>query len=350
MKRPYKSLLAGISLIALTAAGCGTTGGSSPNSPTSNATSTNSTTGAAGGATSNLGSGSSNSATQVASSASASSQPSSSAGSGGSGSASVSLQSVTRSFGGTNATLQVPDGWQEKPVAVGNSGGYEWVNPSNPKQQLALISTRSVGSMQNAQGQWDVTGLFASTNVHWTWVGDNNLTGNFTNGSQQDPYNQQTPQTGYTAIGKAVVTPSPTPMGVFAEMWGPKGLANQVIPSLVVSSGSGATATSTALTLENLQFTSSALTVLTTHGNMPETLVNPHFTSTNPRQFVFTLRNVAPGKYALNQPISVQSNWASSVTITRQGTNLVFTCQLKSSLSKFTTAVGGGDMIEVLFS
>lgn len=90
--------------------------------------------------------------------------------------------------------------------------------------------------------------------------------------------------------------------------------------------------------------------MLTTHGNMNETLVNPHFSGSNSKQFIFTLRNVVPGKYSLNQPIPIQSNWASSMTIQQQGENLVFTCQLKPSISKFTSGIGAGDMLEFTFS
>ena len=115
------------------------------------------------------------------------------------------------------------------------------------------------------------------------------------------------------------------------------------------SSSTNSTATS-ALTLENLQFAATGLIVLTTHGNMNETLVNPHFSGSNSKQFIFTLRNVVPGKYSLNQPIPIQSNWASSMTIQQQGENLVFTCQLKPSISKFTSGIGAGDMLEFTFS
>lgn len=103
------------------------------------------------------------------------------------------------------------------------------------------------------------------------------------------------------------------------------------------------------VTLENIQYSHDSFLLTMTRGNMQETYSNPHFTSGTTKQFVITLRNTNPGKYRVNQVEPIKSNWAKSMLITKTGTDIVITFDLKKSFQSFQTGVAGGFEIQFSF-
>ncbi|MFB5191867.1 hypothetical protein [Alicyclobacillus fastidiosus] len=102
------------------------------------------------------------------------------------------------------------------------------------------------------------------------------------------------------------------------------------------------------LTLEQIQVADHQVVFILTHGDMQNTYGNPHISADN-KHFIVTLKNVEQGHYPLNKTKSIQSNWATSYQITRNGHDLTLSFTLKPGVSHFTPMIGGGDQIAFTF-
>lgn len=82
---------------------------------------------------------------------------------------------------------------------------------------------------------------------------------------------------------------------------------------------------------------------------MQTTYADPHFSTGTPKQFIVTLRNTSPGKYSLNTEQPINTNWAKTMQITKNGDDLILKFDLKQGLSSFQIGVGGGFEIQFSF-
>lgn len=101
--------------------------------------------------------------------------------------------------------------------------------------------------------------------------------------------------------------------------------------------------------LEKIQVANSALVITTTYGNLQTAYANPQIINGNPKEFVVTLKNTIPGKFKLNQPKPISSNWGTSMEVSQVGNNLKLTFQLKSTISSYAIYIGYADMMQIQF-
>lgn len=159
------------------------------------------------------------------------------------------MQSVSIPLAQGNSTpllnFEVPAGWTKTKVGVGDSGGYAWTNPKDPKEVVQEIVSANMSAMQNFQTkQWDVTGIFGGkSTVNWSNVATNKLTGKFTDTSHLNPFSAPPESNPNTAYGKAFIITKPNPFYVYVEVFGPKSLGNRIM-STVQLDQSGASSTS----------------------------------------------------------------------------------------------------------
>jgi len=161
---------------------------------------------------------------------------------------------VTQSFGTDQpaASVQAPAGWKPYRVFVGQTGGAEWVNPSNPSQRIAVVLGQCM-SCQQPELTHDPTvrswlidssgGLVQAdeATVQWTSIADDGQQGYFTdtahvddfclNGDPGNPASGMTHEP-YVALGyiHLVQTPIVEPIEVF--VWAPTDIAHAVIDSV----------------------------------------------------------------------------------------------------------------------
>lgn len=244
---------------------------------------------------------------------------------------------------GTTVTFKVPQGWKKQNVGAGGTGGSKWVNPMNSNQWVTILYSGNAGALQNPNsGKYDVTTYINTQGVTWTHVASDKLSGQFT--IPIGVINNHSVGYGY-----AQVITKPSLLGMTVEAVVPQSMGQTITNSVKVQSTQSSSTTTPPVTLENMQFTNDAVLFVMTHGTMQSTYADPHFSSGNPKQFIVTLRNTKPGKYPLNQVQSVNSDWAKSMVVTKNGNDLVLTFNLKKNFSSFQTGIAGGFEIQFSF-
>ncbi|QSO48443.1 hypothetical protein [Alicyclobacillus mengziensis] len=244
---------------------------------------------------------------------------------------------------GTTVTFKVPQGWNKQNVGAGDTGGFKWINPMNSNQWVTILYSGNGGALQNPHtGKYDVTSYINTQGVTWTHVASDKLSGEFTIPIGAINNNA----VGY---GYAQVVTTPSLQGMTVEAVVPQSIGQTITNSVKVQSTQSTSTTTPPVTLENMQFTNDAVLLVMTHGTMQSTYSDPHFSSGNPKQFIVTLRNTKPGKYPLNQVQTVNSGWAKSMVVTKNGSDLVLTFNLKKNFSSFQTGIAGGFEIQFSF-
>lgn len=104
------------------------------------------------------------------------------------------------------------------------------------------------------------------------------------------------------------------------------------------------------LILGNIIVLGSSIDLVTTHGDMATEYSNPHITQTNPQQFIVFLKNIEPGKYAVNQKILFDTGLASDLVILPDNKGLKFVFTLRRKVTSFQTGIAGGTHIGFQFN
>ena len=126
---------------------------------------------------------------------------------------------VIKSLNGRSSAVQldIPTGWKSYHVFVGNTGGIEWTNPNNHKEQIVVVSSGNISGM-------------------------NFTPGSFTDTSYKDLYNQNgdnsNPNFGvvdvpYVGYGTCHIFKKPIPASVIVEVWAKnKTFAEQILSTV----------------------------------------------------------------------------------------------------------------------
>ncbi|WAH36418.1 hypothetical protein [Alicyclobacillus dauci] len=150
----------------------------------------------------------------------------------------VVWQTQTQPLGaGVVVSLSVPAQWVKYRATVEGTSGYEWTNPANAKERIAVMATRNQIVMRNKQGAWDVTGLFnRNKGIQWTSLSPDHLKGYFVDSNPNglpSPRSTVTPNP-YTTSGVVQIRMNPNPTAVLVEARAPQRITQTAIASVRV--------------------------------------------------------------------------------------------------------------------
>ncbi|EPZ42733.1 hypothetical protein [Alicyclobacillus acidoterrestris] len=144
---------------------------------------------------------------------------------------------------GIVVSLAVPSDWVKYNAAVGDTSGYEWINPANSKQRITLMANTNLpaAAKQSSSNAIDVTKLFKpNPPIQWTSISPDQSSGFFTSKTSSDASGiplSQTPVAGsYTGYGFVQIVHAQVPTAVVIEAWAPPTVAKTAIDSASIQS------------------------------------------------------------------------------------------------------------------
>jgi hypothetical protein len=104
------------------------------------------------------------------------------------------------------------------------------------------------------------------------------------------------------------------------------------------------------VTLKSIQFTKNSLNLVFAPGiMMQQQKPSFHLSSGSSEQFIITLHNTKSGNYTLNRTQPVNSAWAKTMVLRKQGDNLTLTINLKQQVSSPQMEVDGYSVFKFKF-